>query len=99
MSGADQKEIIFTPDAVRGACTDGISGNFATLIVQWLSVCNPHLADVEIEAGDTRLTNVVFHHGMLWTAHSVAADWGIVRWTPKSRQKRASFKVGSSPFV
>ncbi len=33
-------------------------------------------SDVEIETGDTRLTNVVFHHGMLWTAHTVAADWG-----------------------
>jgi hypothetical protein len=34
------------------------------------------LSDVEIETGDTRLTNVVFRHGMLWTAHTVAADWG-----------------------
>src|SRR4029434_766677 len=33
-------------------------------------------ADVEIETGDTRLTNVVSRHGMLWTAHTVAADWG-----------------------
>src|SRR5262249_1905143 len=33
-------------------------------------------ADVEIETGDTRLTNVVFRHGMLWTAHTVAANWG-----------------------
>jgi len=32
-------------------------------------------ADVEIETGDTRLTNVVFRHGMLWTAHTVAANW------------------------
>src|SRR5262245_18351583 len=30
----------------------------------------------EIETGDTRVTNVVFRHGMLWTAHTVAADWG-----------------------
>jgi hypothetical protein len=33
-------------------------------------------ADVQIETGDTRLTNVVFRHGMLWTAHTVAANWG-----------------------
>ena len=34
------------------------------------------LTDVEIETGDIRLTNVVFRHGLLWTAHTVAADWG-----------------------
>ncbi|MCG3160470.1 MAG: hypothetical protein JMDDDDMK_01539 [Acidobacteria bacterium] len=34
------------------------------------------LSDVEIETGDTRLTNVVFRNGMLWAAHTVAADWG-----------------------
>jgi len=33
-------------------------------------------AGVEIETGDTRLTNVVFRNGMLWTAHTVAAAWG-----------------------
>jgi hypothetical protein len=33
-------------------------------------------AGVQIETGDTRLTNVVFRHGMLWTAHTVAANWG-----------------------
>src|SRR5262249_23625568 len=33
-------------------------------------------ADVEIETGDARLTNVVFRHGMLWTAHTIATNWG-----------------------
>ena len=33
-------------------------------------------ASAEIETGDTRLANVVFRHGMLWTAHTVAAGWG-----------------------
>ncbi|MEK7829571.1 MAG: hypothetical protein AAB401_00715, partial [Acidobacteriota bacterium] len=31
---------------------------------------------VEIGLGDTRLVNVVFRHGLLWTAHTVAANWG-----------------------
>jgi len=35
-----------------------------------------HQSAAEIETGDTRLTNVVFRHGMLWTGHTVAADWG-----------------------
>lgn len=26
--------------------------------------------------GDARLSNVVFRHGLLWTAHTVAANWG-----------------------
>ena len=30
-----------------------------------------------LETGDTRLTNVIFRHGMLWTAHTVAANWGL----------------------
>lgn len=30
----------------------------------------------ELETGDTRLTNVIFRHGLLWTAHTVAANWG-----------------------
>lgn len=34
------------------------------------------LTDVEIETGDTRLTNVVFRHGLLWAAHTIAANWG-----------------------
>ena len=29
-----------------------------------------------IETGDTRLGNVIFRHGMLWTAHTIAANWG-----------------------
>jgi hypothetical protein len=29
----------------------------------------------ELETGDTRLTNVIFRHGMLWAAHTVAAHW------------------------
>ncbi len=31
---------------------------------------------IEIETGDTRLINVVFRNGLLWTAHTVAANWG-----------------------
>jgi hypothetical protein len=31
---------------------------------------------VEIGTGDVRLVNVVFRHGLLWTAHTVAANWG-----------------------
>jgi hypothetical protein len=34
------------------------------------------LTDVEIETGDTRLTNVVFRHGLLWAAHTISANWG-----------------------
>ena len=30
----------------------------------------------EIETGDTRLGNVVFRNGSLWTAHTVSANWG-----------------------
>ncbi len=26
--------------------------------------------------GDARLSNVVFRHGLLWTAHTIAANWG-----------------------
>ncbi len=37
---------------------------------------NQPLTEVEIETGDTRLANVVFRHGLLWTAHTVAANWG-----------------------
>ncbi|MGH9839546.1 MAG: hypothetical protein ACREEM_12265 [Blastocatellia bacterium] len=29
-----------------------------------------------IETGDTRLGNVIFRHGMLWAAHTIAANWG-----------------------
>ena len=31
---------------------------------------------VAIETGDTRLGDVIFRHGMLWTAHTIAANWG-----------------------
>ncbi|MCI0422071.1 MAG: hypothetical protein L0312_23060 [Acidobacteria bacterium] len=34
------------------------------------------LTRVPIETGDTRLCNVIFRHGMLWTAHTIAANWG-----------------------
>ena len=30
----------------------------------------------ELDTGDTRLSNVIFRHGLLWTAHTVAAYWG-----------------------
>ncbi|HMV50812.1 MAG TPA: hypothetical protein PLD20_04695 [Blastocatellia bacterium] len=31
---------------------------------------------LEISIGDARLVNVVFRHGLLWAAHTVAANWG-----------------------
>lgn len=31
---------------------------------------------IEIALGDARLVNVVFRHGLLWAAHTVAANWG-----------------------
>ncbi|MGH9801361.1 MAG: hypothetical protein ACRD82_13430 [Blastocatellia bacterium] len=31
---------------------------------------------IEIGVGDARLVNVVFRHGLLWAAHTVAANWG-----------------------
>ncbi len=34
------------------------------------------MSDFQIETGDPRLSNVVFRHGKLWTAHTVAANWG-----------------------
>jgi len=34
------------------------------------------LNNVEIGVGDVRLVNVIFRHGLLWTAHTVAAHWG-----------------------
>jgi hypothetical protein len=34
------------------------------------------LTRVTLETGDTRLGNVIFRHGMLWTAHTIAANWG-----------------------
>ncbi len=34
------------------------------------------LTEVKIETGDARLTNVVFRHGLLWAAHTIAANWG-----------------------
>ena len=39
---------------------------------------NARLAHSEhaVEMGDTRLCNVVFRNGSLWTAHTVAAHWG-----------------------
>jgi len=30
----------------------------------------------EIDTGDTRLVNAVFRNGLLWAAHTVAANWG-----------------------
>lgn len=36
----------------------------------------PARAKRKLETGDTRLTNVVFRHGLLWTAHTIAANWG-----------------------
>jgi hypothetical protein len=34
------------------------------------------LTRVPVETGNAQLTNVVFRHGMLWTAHTIAANWG-----------------------
>lgn len=31
---------------------------------------------IKIGIGDARLGNVVFRHGMLWMAHTIAANWG-----------------------
>jgi hypothetical protein len=39
------------------------------------NACQPE-SRIEIETGDTRLINVVFRNGLLWTAHTVAANWG-----------------------
>jgi hypothetical protein len=33
-------------------------------------------AGLEVETGDTRLCNVVFRNGSLWTGHTVSANWG-----------------------
>ncbi|MBK9706891.1 MAG: hypothetical protein IPO77_07800 [Acidobacteria bacterium] len=30
----------------------------------------------QLDTGDTRLGSVIFHHGFLWTAHAIAANWG-----------------------
>jgi len=35
-----------------------------------------HSTGIEIGIGDARLVNVVFRHGLLWAAHTVAANWG-----------------------
>ena len=35
----------------------------------------PH-SKMEVETGDTRLCNVVFRNGSLWTGHTVSANWG-----------------------
>ncbi|MCI0337109.1 MAG: hypothetical protein L0226_06005 [Acidobacteria bacterium] len=37
---------------------------------------NQPTTDREIDTGDTRLGSVVFRHGLLWTAHTIAANWG-----------------------
>lgn len=55
-----------------------------TLKRRFVSTTQYHLAPdirqragkVEINSGDTRLVNVVFRHGLLWTAHTVTANWG-----------------------
>ncbi len=53
------------------------------LMRRFVPTLNYHLAPnahqlstgIEIGIGDTRLVNVVFRHGLLWAAHSVAANW------------------------
>jgi hypothetical protein len=37
---------------------------------------NQPIADHEVDTGDTRLGTVVFRHGLLWAAHTIAANWG-----------------------
>lgn len=37
---------------------------------------NQPMTDREVDTGDIRLANVVFRHGLLWTAHTIAANWG-----------------------
>ena len=34
------------------------------------------LTETEIRTGDTRLGAVIFRHGLLWAAHTIAANWG-----------------------
>lgn len=53
------------------------------LMRRFVQTTNFHLAPdaqqlstgIEIGLGDTRLVNVVFRHGLLWAAHTVAANW------------------------
>lgn len=33
-------------------------------------------SQVEVETGDTRLCNVIYRNGSLWTGHTVSANWG-----------------------
>jgi len=55
-----------------------------TLARRFIPTAQFHLApdarqeagEIQIGVGDTRLVNVVFRHGLLWTAHTVAAHWG-----------------------
>ena len=52
-------------------------------------------AGAEIETGDTRVSNVVFRHGMLWTAHTVAADWGAKSNTAAIHWLQINARAGS----
>ncbi len=37
---------------------------------------NQPTTDRKIVTGDTRIGSVIFRHGMLWTAHTIAVNWG-----------------------
>jgi hypothetical protein len=37
---------------------------------------NQPMTEREVDTGDARLSGVVFRHGLLWTAHTIAANWG-----------------------
>jgi hypothetical protein len=47
-----------------------------TIPYQLAPNANQPMSDRKIETGDTRLGSVVFRHGLLWTAHTIAANWG-----------------------
>ncbi len=48
----------------------------ATVAYQIAPNAKQQMSKFEIETGDPRLCNVVFRHGLLWTAHTIAANWG-----------------------
>ncbi len=67
-----------------------------TLARRFISTAEYHLPpdarqteqQVEIGIGDARLVNVVFRHGLLWMAHTVAASWPASR--PASQSDAAN---------
>jgi hypothetical protein len=57
-------------------------------------------SSLEVETGDTRLCNVVFRNGSLWTAHTVSANWGgdtnvaAIQWFQINPQTGAAIQQG-----